>query len=129
MIYLDTSAAAKLVKEEVGSAELAVFITARLAEPLVSSSLIYPELLRAVVRHDPDLGPRAILLLQRVMTVPLAPEIVMASATVGEPYLRTLDAMHLATALAIQEEVSTFVTYDKRLADAAASVGFKVDAP
>ena len=129
MIYLDTSAAAKLVKEERGSAELAVFITARIAEPLVSSALIYPELLRAVARADPDLAPRATALLQRIMTVPMATDIVLESATVGNPYLRTLDAIHLATALAVAEEVSSFVTYDKRLAEAAALAGLSVEAP
>src|SRR6266436_1033817 len=120
MIYLDTSAAAKLVKAEHGSAAFAVFITARIGEPLVSSALIYPELLRAVARADPDLAPRATALLGRIMTVPMATDIVLDSATVGNPYLRTLDAIHLATALTIAAEVSSFVTYDKRLAEAAA---------
>ena len=129
MIYLDTSAAAKLVKDEYGSAELAVFITARIAEPLVSSALIYPELLRAVGRAAPDLVPRATTLLQRIMTVPMAADIVHDSATVGEPYLRTLDAIHLASALSIAEEVTAFVTYDKRLADSASAAGFAVYAP
>ena len=129
MIYLDTSAAAKLVKNEQGSAELAIFITARIGEPLVCSALIYPELLRAVARADPALTPRAIALVQRIMTVPMATDIVLESATVGTPHLRTLDAIHLASALSIGEEVSTFVTYDKRLAEAAAAAGLTVDSP
>jgi predicted nucleic acid-binding protein len=129
MIYLDTSAAAKLVKAEHGSAELAVFITARIGEPLVSSALIYPELLRAVARADPDLVPRATALLGRIMTIPMATDIVLDSATVGNPYLRTLDAIHLATALTIVAEVSSFVTYDKRLAEAAATAGLSVEVP
>jgi predicted nucleic acid-binding protein len=129
MIYLDTSAAAKLVKDEYGSAELAVFITARIGEPLVSSALVYPELLRAVARADPGFTPRAMALLQRIMTVPMAADIVLESATVGNPYLRTLDAIHLATALALAEEISSFLTYDKRLAEAAAAAGLHVETP
>ena len=129
MIYLDTSAAAKLVKNEQGSAELAIFITARIGEPLVSSALIYPELLRAVARVDPALTPQAVALVQRIMTVPMATDIVLESATVGNPYLRTLDAIHLASALSIGAEVSSFVTYDKRLAEAAAVAGLTVDSP
>jgi uncharacterized protein len=129
MIYLDTSAAAKLVKTEDGSAELAVFITARIGEPLVSSALIYPELLRAVGRANPDLVPRATALVQRIMTVPMTTQIVLESATVGNPCLRTLDAIHLASALSIAEEVSSFVTYDKRLAEAAEMAGLSVDEP
>jgi uncharacterized protein len=129
MIYLDTSAAAKLVKHEHGSAELAVFVAERIGEPLVSSALIYPELLRAVARADPKFTPRATALLQRIMTVPMATDIVLDSAAVGDPYLRTLDAIHLASALSIAEEVSSFVTYDKRLADSATAAGFSVVAP
>lgn len=129
MIYLDTSAAAKLVKEERGSTQLAVFITERIGVPLVSSALIYPELIRAVSRVDPDLVPRATSLLQRIMTVPMATDIVLSSSTVGNPLLRTLDAIHLATALTIAEEVSSFVTYDKRLAEAAIAVGLSIEAP
>lgn len=111
MIYLDTSAVAKLVKDERESAELAIFITTRIGEPLVSSALTYPELIRAVTRVDPELAPRALALLQRVMTVPMATDIVFSSATVGNPTLRTLDAIHLSSALAIADEVSSFVTY------------------
>ena len=129
MIYLDTSAAAKLVKDECESAELAVFITARIGEPLVSCALIFPELIRAVTRVDPGLASRATALLQRIMTVPMATDIVLSSATVGNPGLRTLDAIHLSSALAIAEEVSSFVTYDKCLAEAATMAGFSVEAP
>ena len=129
MIYLDTSAAAKLIKEERGSAELAVFITERIGLPLVSSALIYPELIRAVGRVDADLVPRATSLLQRIMTVPMATDVVLSSATVGNPLLRTLDAIHLATALAIAQEISAFVTYDKRLAEAAVTAGLTVETP
>ncbi len=129
MLYLDTSAAAKLVKDERESAQLAIFITTRLGEPLVSSALIYPELIRAVNRVDPGLSARAVSLLQRIMTVPMATDIVLSSATVGNPLLRTLDAIHLATALTIAEEVSSFITYDKRLAEAAATAGLNVEAP
>ncbi|HZU57571.1 MAG TPA: type II toxin-antitoxin system VapC family toxin [Actinocrinis sp.] len=129
MLYLDTSAAAKLVKDERESAQLAIFITTRLGEPLVSSALIYPELIRAVNRVDPGLSARAVSLLQRIMTVPMATDIVLSSATVGNPLLRTLDAIHLATALTIAEEVSSFITYDKRLAEAAATAGLNIEAP
>jgi hypothetical protein len=43
--------------------------------------------------------------------------------------VRSLDAVHLATALQIRGEVDAFVTYDKRLADAAATAGLHVEAP
>jgi predicted nucleic acid-binding protein len=129
MIYFDTSAAAKLVHTETESAALAVYLAEHLAEPMVSSSLIYPELVRAVARHHAELAPRATALLQRIMMVPLADDILTGAATIGTPVLRTLDALHLATAVTIGSELSAFVTYDKRLADAAIAAGLRVAAP
>jgi predicted nucleic acid-binding protein len=129
MIYLDTSAAAKLVHPEAESAALAVYLAERLATPLVSSALLYPELVRAVSRHRPELARRAVALVQRIMTVPLAGDIVTSAATIGNPAIRTLDALHLATAVTIASELQAFVTYDKRLGDAATEVGLTVAAP
>lgn len=129
MIYLDTSAAAKLIQHERESAALAVWLTERIGRPLVSSALIYPELVRAVTRHRPELADRAIALAQRIMTVPIAADIVISAATVGNPQVRTLDALHLATAVAIGSELEAFVTYDKRLAAAAQAIGLTVAAP
>lgn len=129
MIYLDTSAAAKLVHPEAQSEALAVFLADQLTVPLVSSALLYPELVRAVSRHRPELASRAVALVRRIMTVPLAGDIVVSAATIGSPVLRTLDALHLATAVTVAAELRAFVTYDKRLADAATSVGLNVAAP
>jgi predicted nucleic acid-binding protein len=129
MIYLDTSAAAKLVQPETESAALAVFLTERIAMPLVSSTLLYPELIRAVNRHNPQLAARATALLQRIMTVPLAWDIVTNAATIGGPTLRTLDALHLATAATLSSELHAFITYDKRLADAATAIGLAIQTP
>jgi predicted nucleic acid-binding protein len=129
VIYLDTSAAAKLVHPEAESAALAVFLTEHIASPLVSSALLHPELVRAVSRHRPELAARAMALLQRIMMVPLANDIVVSAATIGAPALRTLDALHLATAATIGSELDAFITYDKRLADAATEIGLAVAAP
>jgi uncharacterized protein len=129
VIYLDTSAAAKLVLAEVESVALTTYLVERIAVPLVSSALLYPELVRAAARQRPDLLGRAMVLTQRVITVPLASDIVSSAATVGGPSVRTLDALHLATAKAIAEGLEAFVTYDRRQADAAASEGLPVAAP
>jgi predicted nucleic acid-binding protein len=129
MIYLDTSAAAKLVISEPESDALAVYLVERLTTPVVSSALLYPELLRAVNRHQPAMVERALALLQRMMLVPLAHDILVRAGTIGDPMLRTLASMHLATVEAIAGEVAAVVTYDKRLADAVSSVGVQVEAP
>lgn len=129
MIYLDTSAAAKLIQVEVESTALAVFLAERLNATLVSSTLLYPELVRAVGRQRPDLIPRAVALVRRMMTVPLLAHVVEQAATMGTPQLRTLDALHLATAVSVAAELDAFVTYDKRLAEAATLVGLTVSTP
>ncbi|MEQ4208158.1 type II toxin-antitoxin system VapC family toxin [Actinopolymorpha sp. B17G11] len=129
MIYLDTSAAAKLVHTEAESAALTLYLAERLTTPLVSSVLLYPELVRAVTRHQPALLPRAVALFQRIMTVPMSSDIVIDAASVGTPQLRTLDALHLATAATIARGLDAFLTYDKRLGDAAGSTGLAVAAP
>lgn len=129
MIYLDTSAAAKLVLSESESDALAMFLVERITTPLVSSVLLYPELVRAVNRHRPELAERAVALLQRIMMVPLDHAIVVGSATVGNPLVRTLDALHLATAVTIRSELDVLITYDKRLAESAEALGLTVAAP
>lgn len=129
MIYLDTSAAAKLVRAEAESVALTTFLAERIGVPLVSSALLYPELVRAAARHRPDLVGRVMALTQRVMTVPLASDIVTSAATIGGPLVRTLDGLHLATAKAIEEGLEAFVTYDKKQADAAAGEGLPVTSP
>ena len=129
MIYLDTSAAAKLIHVEEESTALAVFLAKRMGTPLASSTLLYPELVRAVSRRRPDLAPRAVALTQRMMTVPMVGHIVEHAATIGNPNLRTLDALHLATAASLAPELDAFVTYDKRLAEAAADIGLPVATP
>jgi predicted nucleic acid-binding protein len=129
MIYLDTSAAAKIVHPETESTALAIFLTEHIGRPLVSSALLHLELVRAVTRHRPDLSARATALLRRVMMVPVANDILVGAATIGTPALRALDALHLATAEIIASELDAFVTYDKRLADAATGIGLRVAAP
>lgn len=129
MIYLDTSAAAKLVVPEPESDALAVFLVERIAVPLVSSALLYPELVRAVDRHRPDLVDRAVALLQRIMTIPLTHDILVSAATIGSPQVRTLDALHLASAASVRSGLDVLVTYDKRLADSATGSGLAVAAP
>src|SRR5262249_27783354 len=114
---------------EAESAALAVFLAARVATPLVSSALLCPELVRAVSRHRPELAGRAVALLQRIMTVPLGNDVVRSAATIGAPSLRTLDAVHLATAAIVASQLDAFVTYDKRLAEAAAGIGLEVATP
>lgn len=129
MIYLDTSAAAKMILAEEETPALTAFLAPLDPRALVSSALLYPELMRTVTRRQPRDEPRVIAFVERMMLVPLVTGIVVSAAKIGSPVLRTLDALHLASALAVFASVTAFVTYDKQLAAAATAVGFSVTAP
>jgi len=116
VIYLDTSAFVKLVRAEAQSDALREYLAERPAEPLVSSVLIAIETRRAVLREAATLLPRADLLLTRVGQVGLSHAIVESASRLPNPELRSLDAIHLSTTLLLRDEISAFVTYDKRLA-------------
>ena len=129
MIYLDTSALMKLVRAEDSSEALRGFVDRRGDEPTVSSIVLTVETRRAVRREALDLLPRADVLLTRVGQVGLGHAIVESASRLPEPTLRSLDAIHLATALLLGDEVSAFVAYDKRLLAAAEAHGLPAVAP
>ncbi len=126
--YLDTSALVKLVVEEEETAALIAWIDTADRE-IVSSDLARTELLRAVRRAAPDRLVRARDVLDAVTLLELTTQIYEEAARVDPPLLRTLDAMHLAVALDLGDDLETIVTYDDRLADAAAANGVRVTAP
>lgn len=125
MIYLDSSALLKLLVEEHESAALERWISARADTPLVSSELARIEVVRASRRLHVDALPAARALLAQLDLIPLTSNLVDEAADVGEPLLRSLDALHLASALSIGADLSAFVAYDHRLSRAAAAVGLE----
>lgn len=129
MIYLDTSALLKLVRSEDHSAAFATFLTQHADEPQVSSVLIAIETRRAILRDAPASLPRADLLLTRVGQVGLGHAIVESAGRLPDPGLRSLDAIHVATALMLGSDLTSFVTYDKRLLASAAAVGLPAVRP
>jgi predicted nucleic acid-binding protein len=126
--YLDTSALVKLVVAELETAALIAWIGAADLD-LVSSDLARTELLRAVRRAAPDRVVRAREVLDSLTLLELTTQIFEEAARVGPPFLRTLDALHLAVALDLGDDLETVVTYDDRLADAANANGVRVTAP
>ncbi|MGH3546777.1 MAG: type II toxin-antitoxin system VapC family toxin [Pseudonocardiaceae bacterium] len=129
MIYLDTSAFVKLVWAELESDALSRFLTRRPASPLVSSSLLTVETRRAVQRADPSALGRADLLLTRIGRIGVTSSIVESASRLPDRSLRSLDAIHLATALLLREDLDAIVTYDKRLAAVAEAHDLPVDSP
>lgn len=124
MIYLDSSALLKLLFEEPESVALARWLEERTGTPAVSSELARVEVLRASRRLNPAALPAARSLLAQLDLILLTSVLLAEAAEVGDP-LRTLDALHLASALSIRSELSAFVAYDNRLAAAAADAGLE----
>lgn len=127
-LYLDSSAFVKLVVGETESAALRTYLASRDARR-VSSALLRTESLRAV-RH---LGPDALATvregLRRVDLIGMDDRILDAAGTLAPQVLRTLDAIHLATALAVGDDLDAIVTYDQRMVDAARLIGLSTATP
>src|SRR5215210_4287163 len=99
VIYLDTSALLKLVVQEGESDDLAAWLDQRTVVPRITSALTRVELVRACRRLDSDLVPAATELLARVDTIPLREEVLESAAALPDPALRSLNALHLASAV------------------------------
>ncbi|HVA87497.1 MAG TPA: type II toxin-antitoxin system VapC family toxin [Candidatus Saccharimonadales bacterium] len=127
-LYLDSSAFVKLVVEEPESAAVRSFLANRSARR-VSSALLRTESLRAV-RH---LGPDALATiregLRRVDLIGIDDRILDAAGILEPQVLRTLDAIHLATAMAVGDDLEAIVTYDQRMVDAARWMGLATATP
>ena len=128
MFYLDTSAAVKLVVVEKGSAALRRWIVDR-DERIVSSDLLRTELLRATRRAAPEQMVQARLVLESLILVTLSTVVCERAAVLEPDLLRSLDALHLAAALEIGDELEAVVTYDRRMAEGARMLGIGVVAP
>ncbi len=126
MLYVDTSATAKLLLEESESVALVEFLRSA-NTPLVTSRVGIIELRRVGRRSGAD--PNRADALAATLVVVELDEVIEHAALSVDPTIRTLDAIHLATALAAADSVTGFVCYDERLAAAAESVGLTVVAP
>jgi predicted nucleic acid-binding protein len=129
--YLDTSAATKLVIPEAESAALRTWCDRSRVTGgrFVVSDLVRAELLRTVGRHDQGLLPFAVRTAARFDRLRVTRETFERSAAIEPSALRTLDALHLATALSLGSALAGVVTYDARLAAAADLQGVARTAP
>lgn len=134
--YVDTSAAAKLVTHEEHSDALRNWV-AEHADALVASDLLRTELLRASRRIAMDADERAgeALVLQAhavvdaIDLVPIPRHIFRDAGLLDPPPMRTLDALHLAVALHLGDDLDGLVTYDTRMAVAARRHAIAVISP
>lgn len=125
--YLDSSAIVKVVIEEPESAALRTWLAARPTR--ASCALARVEVARAVRSNDPDRVARAREAVERLTLLSLDDEVYRAAADIDPPSLRSLDALHLAAALTLGDDLAGVVTYDGRLADGARALGLTVEAP
>ena len=127
--YLDASALVKLVLTEPESLALETYLGG--AEPL-TSRIATVEVRRAVARVRPmDDAAESMIdaLWRRASVIELHAAIAATAGRLDPPILRSLDAIHLASAASLGEEIGDFVTYDRRLAGSARSLGLSVVAP
>ncbi len=126
--YLDTSALVKLVVAEAETPALLSWLTADDRAP-VSCDLARTELLRAVRRAAPDLAVQARTVLDSITLLEVTTGMFEEAGRLDPTLLRSLDAVHLAAALALGDDLEGVVTYDARLAEAAGLNGLVVIAP
>ncbi|MBU4215755.1 MAG: type II toxin-antitoxin system VapC family toxin [Actinobacteria bacterium] len=126
--YIDTSALVKLVVVETETAGLHTWITTHEREP-VSCDLARTELLRAVRRGAPDRVVQARTVLDSITLMTVTTAIFEQAGRLDPTLLRSLDALQLAAALSLGDDLEGLVTYDDRLAEAARANGVAVLSP
>lgn len=127
MIYLDSSALLTLLTRRTNASALESFLAGFPQAPLATCTVGFVE----TVRHLGKAGsfPRALADLDERVTEILLSREIRDLATRVDPRLRALDALHVASALSVQRELAAFVTYDRRMLDAARKEGLSAHAP
>jgi predicted nucleic acid-binding protein len=129
VIYFDTSALAKLVIEEDETPALQEWLREIPDAVLLSSNLIRIEMARTVLRRNPGAIFQVKRVLADVRRIALTNEVLEVAAQIQPPGLRSLDAVHLASALKFYDRLTAFVTYDERLSAAADAMGLPAVSP
>ncbi len=127
LVYLDTSAFMKLVAEEAESAALRRHL--RRGHLRTSAMLLQTEALRAAARLSPAHLAAARQLLRGLALIQMDRPLYAFAATLVPPALRSLDALHVAAALTLGQDLVDFVTYDLGMQQAARSQGVPLSSP
>ncbi len=126
-VYLDASALVKLVAPEEETDALAAYLAQHRSQATSVIGLV--EVQRAAARRPGVTGARVEDVLGRISAIGLDLSTVAAAGSIGPATLRTLDAIHLASAAALGDDLEAVVTYDRRMADAARVLGMPDVAP
>lgn len=125
--YLDSSALVKLAVEEPESGALRRYLRRR--RPVVASALARTEVLRALLLEGDEALTRGRAVLARVELIRVNERILTAAAMLRPAQIRSLDAIHLATAQGLATDLARVVTYDERMLDAAKQLGIRTATP
>lgn len=126
-VYLDSSAIVKLAVREPESDALRRHLRRR--RPWVSSALARTEVLRSLLASGEDAVAAGRAVLARCDLVRVNDRVLNLAGTMSPTELRSLDAIHLATAERLRDEISELVVYDQHMADAALELGHRVLSP
>jgi predicted nucleic acid-binding protein len=129
LYYADTSAVIKLLVEEAHSKPFVAFYDAHADAEWVSSALLRIEITRAVTRAMPALLPDARDLLLAFSSIAIDDDIVEGAMNEPDRGLRSLDAIHLATARILGPDLDAIASYDDRLLKAADDAGLATVSP
>jgi len=129
VIYLDSSALVKLAVVEVNTVALTRWLAEREEQARATSELARVEVTRAVMRAMPTALLQAHHVVARTYKVAVTEQVLTTAASLQPQSLRSLDAIHLASALALGGRLTAFVGYDDRLNAAAQALNLPVVAP
>jgi predicted nucleic acid-binding protein len=127
LAYVDASALVKMVTQEPEVEALDKALDDW--SGWVSSAIVEVEMLIASRRRSPNAVDAARVLLPLVELIGLDASIRRTATGLADPGLRTLDAIHVATALSLGERCGAFFAYDERMIAAARAHGLPVTVP
>ena len=126
MWYIDSSAIIKLIKPEKESATLIKKIT----PSLITSRISRVEVARTIAKHEPDLLNAAYDVLADIQMIPVEDSIITIAENLPLHIdLRSLDSLHIASALHIRNALKGIITYDKEMVRAGVALGFNTMSP
>jgi predicted nucleic acid-binding protein len=127
LTYVDSSAIVKLVVAEPESKALRRYLSRR--QPLVTSALARTEVARALMPSGREAVTRGENVLRRIQLLRVNDRVLREAGRMEPADLRSLDAIHLASARQLGPSVKQIVTYDERMATAARADGWAVASP
>jgi hypothetical protein len=123
---MDSSAIIKLIKLEKESAAL----IRKLPPSLITSRISRVEVARTIAKHEPDLLDAAYDILADIQMIPVEDSIITIAENLPQHIdLRSLESLHIASAMAIRNALKGIISYDKEMVRAGISLGFKTMSP